>query len=165
MIRRSYRLLCRAEELVVGTMIVGVTVLIFAAAVGRFAGHPLNWANDIALLLFAWLTFLGADVALKKSDFMRVEIIVKRFPEFIRRSLRTLFSLLTVGFLLVIVAEGVPLALDNAQRLFQTLGISYMWATLSAPVGAALITVTIAVRTVETWHRRDTENTTTNGAF
>lgn len=164
-IRRSYRGFCRAEELVVGAMIVALMVLIFAAAVGRFTGSPLNWANDIAMLLFAWLTFLGADVALKRSDFMRVEIIVKRFPDVARRSLETLFSLLSIGFLIIIVTEGIPLALSNSERLFQTLGISYLWATLSAPVGAILISLTIALRTVQTWRRQDPGSTTNEAAF
>jgi TRAP-type C4-dicarboxylate transport system permease small subunit len=143
------------EEWLVGAFIATVATLVFLSAIARTAGSPINWATDLSLLLFAWLTFLGADVALKHADFIRVDILLNRFPTTVRKGLYYLFNIAAIGLLATIVVQGIPLAIDNSARLFQTLGISYAWATLSAPVGCFLMIVTLTLRMIE--RRKDKE--------
>lgn len=134
---------CRVEESVVAAFIAIITALIFVAAVSRFFGLPLNWAQDVAMLLFAWVVFLGADVALRNVGFIRVDMLVSRFPMWLQKTLHYTFSAMAIALLLVIVYFGTQLALDNVKRLYQTVGISYSWATASAPVGSVLLIVTM----------------------
>lgn len=138
-----YRWLCKVEEWVVSAFIVGVTSLVFIAAITRYFGHPINWAQDTALLLTAWIVFLGADVALRDVGFIRVEILFKKFSERVQKVVHVVFTLISVLLLAVILIYGIQLALDNTSRLFQTLGISYAWATISAPVGSFLMIITL----------------------
>lgn len=51
----------------------------------RTVGHPLNWAQDVALIAFAWLIFLGSDVAMRGSGLIGVDLFVKKFPAGCRR--------------------------------------------------------------------------------
>lgn len=154
-LRSGYRVFCRIEQAFVGVLIVGITGLVFVSAIARGVGYPLNWATDLALLAFAWLVFIGADVALKQSDFMRVDLLVKRFPLAVQKALYYTFAIMAIGLLAIIIVQGVPLAIDNAKRLFQTLGISYAWATVSAPVGSFLMIVTISIRLVQYWGKNE----------
>lgn len=155
--RRAYEALGKVEEAVVVAFITAMTLLIFLAAVTRTLGYPLNWANDLALLMFAWVVFLGADVALRHADFIRFDLIIKRFPKIVQKVLYYVFTLMAMGFFGLIVAYGFSLAIDNSRRLFQTLGISYMWATLSAPVGSILLIVTMAVKLIRNWRREEVD--------
>lgn len=148
-----YEGFCKFEEGIVSAFIAIITGMVFVAAVSRFLGFPLNWANDLALLLFAWVVFLGADVALRKVGFIRIDMLVSKFPKTIQIVLHYAFSAAAIVFLLMIVAFGTQLALANTRRLYQTLGISYSWATISAPVGALLLTITVVRRLVS--NRKD----------
>lgn len=156
-VKKAYQLFCRLEQGFVAVLIVAITVLIFGSAVARTLGHPLNITIDLALLMFAWVVFIGADVSLKQADFLRVEIVLKTFPLKLQKLLYYVFSAAAIVVLALIVYLGVPLAMSNAARLFQTLGISYAWATISAPVGCALMILTIVLKMIK--HRGDTEIT------
>jgi TRAP-type C4-dicarboxylate transport system permease small subunit len=146
-----YRWFCKLEELIVSTFIAVITFLVFISAVARTAKHPLNWAQDVSLLLFAWVVFLGADLALRKADFVRVDMLVTRFPVKVQKALYYFMYFLAIAFLVILVVYGFPLSISNAKRLFQTLGISYSWATASVPVGSILLITTIILKLIARW--------------
>lgn len=154
-VKKAYTLFCKVEQGFVAVLIVAITLLIFGSAVARTLGHPLNITTDLALLMFAWVVFIGADVSLQQADFLRVELLLKTFPKKLQKILYYVFSVAAILVLALIVYLGVPLAMSNAARLFQTLGISYAWATISAPVGCALMIVTTVLKMIK--HRNDTE--------
>jgi TRAP-type C4-dicarboxylate transport system permease small subunit len=146
--KKLYFWFCKFEETVVAVLIVLLTGLVFLSAVMRTMNQPINWAQDLALLLFAWIIMLGADVALRRADFIRISILVERFPNIAQKFLYYLWYLLILIFLGILVRYGIPLAFDSRLRLFQTLGISYSWATMSVPVGALLMMLTISLKMI-----------------
>ena len=152
-IQRFYRLFCKAEEAAVALCIVAITLLIFISAVLRSINHPINWAQDFSLLLFAWLVFLGADVALRRADFLRVDILMNRLPPKVQEILWYLWYGAAILFLCILVRYGVPLALENTKRPFGTMALSYSWATISVPVGSALMIITIVIKLVSRVNR------------
>lgn len=153
-IQRLYGYFCKLEELLVSTFIGVITFLVFISALARTARHPLNWAQDVSLLLFAWVVFLGADLALRKADFVRVDMLVSHFPAKLQKALYYLMYFLALGFLTILVVYGFPLSISNAKRLFQTLGISYSWATASVPIGSILLMITIILKLIAHWKDR-----------
>jgi TRAP-type C4-dicarboxylate transport system permease small subunit len=156
-LKMLYHYFCRVEEFLVSLFIAVITFLVFISAIARGMSRPLNWAIDVSLLLFAWLVFFGADTALRKADFVRVDMLVIRFPEKIQKFLYYFMYVLSIGFLCVLIRFGIPLSIENSKRLFQTLGISYSWATISAPVGSVLLIITIVIKLVSHW--KDTKIT------
>jgi TRAP-type C4-dicarboxylate transport system permease small subunit len=146
-----YRGFCIAQETIIAVFVAAITFLVFISAIARGFNHPLNWAPDIALLLLAWLVFLGADAALRRADFIRVDTLMRHFPAKIQKLLYYVFYIMIIMFLALIVRFGIPLSIDNYRRTFQALQISYMWATLSAPAGAAAMIVTIIIKLAKKW--------------
>ncbi|MDR2501065.1 MAG: TRAP transporter small permease [Treponema sp.] len=148
----GYRVFCKVEECIVASFVAAITFLVFLSAIMRLKiiDRPLNWAGDISLLLFAWVVFLGADLALRKADFVRVDMLIARFPPMVQKALYYLFYLLAAGFLAILIRYSGPL-ISNKERLFQTLGISYTWATVSVPIGAALMIITIIIKLAGRW--------------
>ena len=65
--KKFYEKVCKLEELIALILVAGIAVLVFVSALMRTVGHPLNWAQDVALIAFAWLIFLGSDVAMHIS--------------------------------------------------------------------------------------------------
>lgn len=152
---KFYRGFCKVEEGLVAACVAIITFLVFISAIARGVNHPLNWAQDMALLLFAWVVFLGADCALRRADFVRVDMVIRFFPHKVQKFLYYFFYIVSICFLGILVRFGIPLCFENAKRLFQTLGISYSWATVSAPVGAVLLILTIVLRLVKRWHEKE----------
>jgi TRAP-type C4-dicarboxylate transport system permease small subunit len=152
-----YRGFCKLEEFIVSIFVAAITLLVFLSAIARGVRHPLNWAQDVSLLLFAWVVFLGADVALRKADFVRVDMLIQHFPLKLQKFLYYFFYVVVIVFLGILIRFGIPLCFENAKRLFQTLGISYSWATVSAPVGSIFLTITIVLKLVSHW--KDTKIT------
>lgn len=53
-----------------------VIILVFISAVLRGVGYPLNWTVDLAQMLFAWTIFLGADIALRDNNLVKIDFII-----------------------------------------------------------------------------------------
>jgi TRAP-type C4-dicarboxylate transport system permease small subunit len=150
-----YRLFCRVEEIIVAAFVTIITFLVFISAVARSFNHPLNWAQDVALLLFAWVVFLGADSALRRADFVRVDMLIRLFSAKVQKFLYYFFYVIVIVFLGILVRFGIPLCIENSKRLFQTLGITYSWATISVPVGSLLMIITIVLKLVKSWNEKE----------
>ena len=150
-----YKWFCIIEETIVAIFVALITFLVFISAIARGISHPLNWAPDTALLLLAWVIFLGADTALRRADFIRVDIFLRKFPVKLRKFLYYFFYAAVIVFLGILVRYGIPLAIENSRRNFQALEISYSWATISAPVGAICMIVTIILKLIKKWHLSD----------
>lgn len=146
--RKLYHTFCKVEETVCGILLVIITALVFLSAVARTIRHPINWAQDVSLLLFAWVVFFGADAALRKADFVNVDMLVLKFPKKLQNFLYLLWYGVIFVFVMVLIRYGIPLSIESSKRLFQTLGISYSWAVISVPVGFFFMSITIVLKVI-----------------
>ncbi len=148
-----YRKFCRFEEVLSVVLLAGLTILVFISAMMRTVGMPLNWAQDVALVAFAWMIFLGSDIAVRGPGLIGVNIIVKKLPGSIQKTLDIIFKVVIIGFLCVLVINGFVMTLDGWDREITTLGISYSWVTLAVPVGAFFMIISTVIRLIETVKR------------
>lgn len=137
-----YKKLIIFEEVITKIFLCVIIALVFIAAIMRSIKLPLNWAVDIAQLLFAWTIFIGADIAMRRKKLMGVDIITEKLPEKLRKVIKLIFNIIIIIFLSLLLFYGTQLSIANSARTFQSLQISYSWATLSAPVGAILMIIT-----------------------
>lgn len=135
------------EEIISGSLLCLISVLVFISAVARTLDHPINWAQDIALLSFGWLTFIGADVLAKSGKLINIDLLVKRFPRVIQNLLAVIFDFMMLVFLFVLIFYGIKLVSQSFNRMFNTLNMSYAWCTMAVPTGSTLMFITISKRT------------------
>lgn len=137
----------KIETVVAGSFLVSMVVLVFAGALGRMAGHPLNWTMDVATCFFAWSCFLCADIAWRRDSLMSIELLTQRLPETTREFLVQLNHVLIGLFLVYVVYAGLWLSWVSRARSFQGIpGVSYSWVTMSLPVGAMLLLLTTLLK-------------------
>lgn len=141
-----YGYFCKLEEILVKGFIIAITLLVFISAIFRTIKYPINWAMDLSMLLFAWVVFLGADMALRNTELVNVDLFINKFSEKMRRNIYVFWNVIIILFLSFLIWYGIPLAIESTSRLFQTLGVSYSWATISVPVGAALMIISTAIK-------------------
>ncbi len=133
----------RIEEIFESIGLSLLIILVFSAAVLRFFGIDMSWSTDLAQLSFAWVCFIGADLAIRKNRHMGVDMLVNKFPIKIRNIIYLFNNVLMLCFLFFVVYYGTNLCITNFQRTFNTLPLSYSYATASAPVGGLLMVFTV----------------------
>jgi len=141
--KRVYEWICRNEMLIAKSSLGLLALLVFAAAVGRFLYHPMNWAMDVATFLFAWTVFLGADAAMRMDRLFCIEVLTEKLSPKAQLYLKVFNYGIIVIFLLGMIGYGSWLSYTTRLRTFQGIpGFSYTWVTLSVPFGCALMLIT-----------------------
>ena len=141
----------RAEDVAARVCLAGCSILVFVAAVSRALGTPILWAIDVAMLMFIWCSFLGADAALRAKQHIIIDIVVRMFPQRVQRALLIAHWTVMVAFLLTLVVLGTELTLLNVERPMGDTEISYAYVTAAVPIGALLMAFTAARQLVEYW--------------
>ena len=129
----------KTEELLAGAMLCMIAVLVFWSAVARTIGMPVNWAQDVSLLAFGCLTFIGSDIIIKSGGLIRIDMLSNRFPKAVQKTLMLVFDVFMLLFLLILIVYGFLLVSQSWNRTFNTLKMSYAWCTLAVPVGSLLM--------------------------
>lgn len=141
---KIYKGYCRVEEVIVGIGLSLIVALTFTNAILRLFDHPIVSVDDISKLLFSWSAFLGADVALRHSRLVGMDIVVKKFPIRVQKIVAIIVHIIMILLLLVLTVnafKSVPWA-----RPFYTLGISFGTVYISVPVCAILMIFTCIIR-------------------
>ena len=141
--KKAYEKFCQLEQWIAMLLLAGITVLVFVSAMMRTFGFPLNWAQDAALIMFAWLSFIGGDIALHSTGLIGVDLFVVHFPKKVQKAIDVVFKVVMLAFLVVLVIYGFQYVMTGYRRLITTLNVSYAWVTASVPVGALLMIVSV----------------------
>ncbi len=134
----------KVEAVISSTLLIIISVLVFGSAVTRTFGMPINWAQDISLLAFGWLTFLGADVVARSGKLINIDMLTNCLPKLVQKILGIIFDILMLLFLFILIVYGFLLVSQSWARMFNTLKMSYAWCTLAVPVGSLLLFTTMA---------------------
>lgn len=133
----------KGEAILAGFLLAVIVLLVFAAGVLRWFGQPLIWSVDMAQLLFVWVSFLGADMALNKHAHIGIDYFSRRLPPRAHATLDLLLALVVLAFLLTMAVMGYRLTMLNLERQFGDSGISYAFVTGAVPVGCLLMAFTL----------------------
>lgn len=134
------------EEIIGGVILVVMCLLGGIQVVSRYVlTAPLAWTEELATMLFAWLVFIGASVALKKNEHFAIDVVVKLLPATLRRFAMVVRHFAVLLFCVLMIIYGLKLVVMNWQVLTPMLEISRGWVYLSLPVGSLMM----AVRTIE----------------
>ena len=142
--KKAYEKFCQLEQWIAMLLLAGITVLVFVSAMMRTIGLPLNWAQDAALIMFAWLSFIGGDIALHSTGLIGVDMIVTHFPKKVQKAIDILFKVIMLAFLVVLVIYGYQYVMTGYKRLITTLNVSYAFVTAAVPVGAFLMIISVS---------------------
>lgn len=154
--RNIYKKICAAEMTVAVFGLITSVSIIFIAAVLRALGHPVNWGTDVALLLFTWSTFLGADIAFRDGKLVNVDILFNRLTPKTQKALKLVIYMICLVFLIAMVYLGGVQSVKTWYRAFQGIPfLSYTWVTLSVPVSCASMAVSAVIKMVQTVKDQD----------
>src|SRR3954447_2460866 len=127
-------------ELPAALLVVAEIVILFAGVVARYALHrPLIWSDELASILFLWLAMLGAAVAFRRSEHMRMTAIVATAKPAMRAYLDLVATCAALAFLALVVWPSYDYAYEESYITTPALQISNMWRAAALPVGICLM--------------------------
>src|SRR5690242_3296645 len=137
-------------EIPAAALVVAEIVVLFAGVVFRYVLHqPLIWSDELASILFLWLAMLGAVVALRRGEHMRMTAIVGRVSPPVRAFLDAVAIAAALVFLALIVYPAYEFAHDEMVITTPALEITNAWRAAALPVGSALMLLVALMRLLE----------------
>lgn len=138
----SDRILALTVESIAAVLAATEIVVLFTGVVSRYVFHrPLISMDEIASILFLWLSMLGAVVAFRRSQHMRMTAIVAKLSDAWRPRIETLTSFAPLIFIVLILPSALHYAENEAMIITPALEIQNMWRAIAIPVGLALMLV------------------------
>jgi TRAP-type C4-dicarboxylate transport system permease small subunit len=135
-------------------LVVALAIVVFLQVFNRFVlKTPLAWSEELAMLLFQWVAFLGAAIGVKRWRHFGIELVVKLLPEKTRHRIELLIPLIMGVVALMMITEGIKLLSFNKNRFYSTMNLSYIWPYLAIPVSGCLMILYLIWQEVQRWKK------------
>ena len=127
-------------ESVAAALVLAEVVILFAGVVARYAfDNPLVWVEEVAGTLFLWLVSLGAVIALRRGEHMRMTVLVALIGPTGRRIANAFAAVLVVVVSLGLLIPGWSYAAAQEVVLTPALQIPGSWEIDGQLVGLVLL--------------------------
>jgi TRAP-type C4-dicarboxylate transport system permease small subunit len=164
MLEKFDRFFVRANQILIGVMMLLMFVLVFINVLGRY-GIGKSWAaaEEISTFLMIWVTYLGAGLALREGRHAAIDMFQDKLPVGLRRTVRALLGVVILAFFAVLAWLGVRMSIFGwSQETIATqmpTGIPY----LAIPLGAIMFCMHLAL-TFKDWTDKRWEEIVVEGA-
>jgi tripartite ATP-independent transporter DctM subunit len=135
----------------IATFLGGGLVLLEACILGwgvftRYAlDSPSSWSDEVATILFLWLTMIGTVLALCRSSHMRLTAAVEMMPSRLRPWVVAFAHVVSLVFIAVGTYLAVKYTIVQSNALTQALEISDSWRASAMPISfAAMLLIEIS---------------------
>lgn len=138
-IRRGYE---RALEWLVVFLMAALAIEVTVGVVFRFSGHSLEWYDEVAAIMLAWLTFYGAALASVKRAHIGCPEVMAVLPGRLKLVFRVIAEILVIGFFLLMGWMGYRvLGVLNTDYMISLPSIPESWVQSVMPISSVLIVV------------------------
>ena len=137
-------------EIPAALLVVAEIVILFAGVVSRYVfNKPLTWSDELASLLFLWLAMLGAVIALRRGEHMRLTTFVNLLRPQWRTWVDTVSALIVIVFVLLILSPSWEYIKDQWLITTPALELHDSVRVAAIGVGAVLMMLIALVRLAE----------------
>ena len=134
-------------EISASGLVVTEIAILFGGVISRYVfDRPLVWSDELASTLFLWLAMLGAVIAFRRGEHMRMTACVGMVGGSLRAVLESLATVAALAFLLLMVWPAYQFASDEIPITTSALQISNVWRAAALPAGIALMIVFAVLR-------------------
>lgn len=134
-------------ETIAAGLVLAEIIVLFAGVVSRYVFHqPLVWSDELASIMFLWLSMLGAVVALRRGEHMRMTALVNHVQPHTRALLDTVAITASLAFLVLVLFPAGEYAYEETFIVTPALEISNGWRASAIPVGMGLMIIVALLR-------------------
>ena len=150
LVRGFDRALARLEEVFLALSHATIATLVVVAVFFRYVlNDPLTWTEEIIVLLFTWMLFVGLANAFRARMHIRIDALLLVLPRKAWPILGFFAVTATVLTLVGLTWFGIEQAIGLGGTETPMMRISAAWGVSAVPVGAALSLVHVATHLVE----------------
>ena len=125
--------------------------VLLSGVVSRYVFHePLIWSDELAGILFLWLAMLGAVVAFRRAEHMRMTALVAMAGPRTRAFLETLALVAGLVFVSLVLHPAYEFASEEVFVQTPALELNNAWRAAALPVGFGLMLLIALIRLAET---------------
>ncbi|WP_415749428.1 TRAP transporter large permease subunit [Caballeronia sp. J97] len=136
-------------EIPAALLVVAEIVVLLTGVTSRYLLHnPLVWSDELASMLFLWLAMLGAVVALRRGEHMRMTALVGMASPGMRAFLDVVAIAAPLAFLAMVIGPAFDFAQDESFITTPALEISNSWRAAALPIGSGLMLLVACLRLV-----------------
>src|SRR6516165_2227341 len=128
-------------------LVVAEIAILFGGVISRYVfDRPLVWSDELASTLFLWLAMLGAVIAFRRGEHMRMTACVDMLGGSWRAMFDSLATVAALAFLLLMAWPAYQFASDEVPITTSALQISDVWRAAALPAGIALMIIFAMLR-------------------
>lgn len=129
-----------AVEIVAAMLLAAEFAILLGGVVARYVfDRPLVWSDELASILFLWLAMLGAVIAFRRDEHMRMTACVELLPRRARAMLDSFATSAALAFLLLVAWPACQYALEQIPITTPALEITDAWRAAALPTGISLM--------------------------
>jgi TRAP-type C4-dicarboxylate transport system permease small subunit len=129
----------RAEDLCLAGLHALIAGLVLAAVVFRYIlNDPLTWSEELVIVLFGWMIFLGIANAFRVRSHIIIDVVVLFAPRAVSIAFGVVATAVTALVLGVLAWYAWRYMVREMPNLTPMLGVSAAWAIAPLVVGSAL---------------------------
>ena len=133
-------ILGKLVEIAASLLVAAEIVILFAGVFARYALHnPIAWVDELASILFLWLAMLGAAIAMRRNEHMRMTAALGRYSDEARAKLNALAIAAPLVFLALILPSALSYMHEEHVILSPALSVPDSWRVAAIPSGIGLM--------------------------
>ncbi len=146
MLRRIDRLIDGLTQGVAAFLVAAEIVILFAGVVSRYVfDSPLVWVEELAGILFLWLVSLGAVIALRRGEHMRMTVVLGALDARAQRICLRFAALVVALVTVALVVPGWFYAVQQQAILTPVLQMPDSWE-IGGQLAALLLLLWVSLR-------------------
>ena len=135
-------------------------VLTFIGVIMRYVMRsPITWQEEVQMLLFLWITFLGGSAAFRSGGHIAIEILVDSLPKKIGAMVEKVGVLIQLVILSYLFMQELAYynQLVSTGKVTNLLRLPFSIAYLVVPLGGALMIISLLYYTYQVYFGKKKE--------
>jgi TRAP-type C4-dicarboxylate transport system permease small subunit len=118
------KFLIKPIEVASASLLLALISLVLIGVVSRyFFSSPIVWIDELASLVFIWLSMLGAVIAIDRGEHLRLTLFLRFFPPRYRALVDLAALLIVAAFLLAMIGPALEHTAFESSIVSPALGI------------------------------------------
>lgn len=148
MINTIYVGLEKSFRFLVTILLALMVIIVFANVVSRYYLHvSLAWSEEIARFMLVWLVFLGSFLAYINDEHLGLDILVKKFPPGLKKTVSFVTNLLVIFALYAVMEGGYLMMVANFDWLSAAAEIPQGYVYAIIPICCGLMILQTILKT------------------
>lgn len=136
--------LINIDYFIAGISLAILVIITFLGVLARyFLNSPFIWLQELQMMLFVWLTYIGAGAAFRTGSHIAINYLINQLPLKIRKMAEILISIVVISVLGYFMLKGIGLVKQQLMisRTTNILNIPFAFIYSALPIGSILMII------------------------